>query len=108
MNKNEILEKSRKENQGTDLVEREAIMSASQKAVAVGGLLCMVLSFTDIFFLGKTFNYTLWGVYLSMTGTTLLVKYFHLRKIHELIFGILEIILAVGFITLYFLRFNAR
>ena len=106
MNKNEILEKSRQENKGTDLFEREAMNSASQKAIAVGGLLCMILSFGDVF-LGRTFNYALWGIYLSMTGTTLLVKYFHLRKIHELIFGIIEIGLAIGFILLHFLRFNA-
>lgn len=107
MDKNEILEKSRQENKGTDLFERDAMNSASQKAVAVGGLLCMFLSFTDIF-LGGSFNYTLWGVYLSMTGTTLLVKYLHLRKIHELIFGIIELVLAIAFIVLHFLRFNAR
>ncbi len=107
MNKNEILEKSRQENKGSDLVEKEALYEASQKAVAAGGILCMVISFFDIF-LGGSFNYTLWGVYLSMTGTTLLVKYFHLRKIHELIFGIIEIALAVGFVVMHFLRFNAR
>lgn len=107
MDKNEILEKSRQENKGTDLFERDAMNSASQKAVAVGGLLCMFLSFSDIL-LGGSFNYTLWGVYLSMTGTTLLVKYFHLRKLHELIFGIIELVLAIAFIVLHFLRFNAR
>lgn len=107
MDKNEILEKSRQENKGTDLFERDAMNSASQKAVAVGGLLCMFLSFADIL-LGGSFNYTLWGVYLSMTGTTLLVKYFHLRKPHELIFGIIELVLAIAFIVLHFLRFNAR
>lgn len=107
MNKNEILEKSRQENQGTDLVEREVINSAGQKAVAVGGLLCMLLTFSDVL-LGGSFNYSLWGIYLSMTGTTLLVKYFHLKKIHELLFGILEVALAVAFIALHFLRFHAR
>lgn len=106
MNKNEILEKSRQENQGTDLVEKEAMNSASQKAVAFGGILCMLLSFSNVL-LGGTFNYALWGVYLTMTGTTLLVKYYHLRKTHELIFGILEIALAVAFVVIHFVRFKA-
>ena len=106
MDKNEILEKSRQENKGTDLFERDAMNQASQKAVAVGGLVCMFLTFADLF-LGGSFNYTLWGIYLSMTGTTLLVKYFHLRKTHELIFGIAEIVLAIAFIVLHFLRFKA-
>ena len=107
MNKKEILEKSRQENKGTDLFERDAMNSASHKAIAVGGLVCMFLSFMDIFLSGS-FNYTLWGVYLSMTGTTLLVKYFHLKKIHELIFGIIELLLAIAFIVMHFLRYNAR
>lgn len=106
MNKNEILEKSRQENKGSDLVEKEALYEASQKAVAAGGILCMFISLIDIF-LGGSFNYTLWGVYLSMTGTILLVKYYHLRKTHELICGIMEIAAAVGFVVMHFLRFNA-
>lgn len=107
MNKKEILEKSRQENKGTDLFERDAMNAASHKAIAVGGLVCMFLSFMDIFLSGS-FNYTLWGVYLSMTGTTLLVKYLHLKKIHELIFGIIELGLAIAFIVMHFLRYNAR
>lgn len=107
MNKKEILEKSRQENRGTDLVEQEAVNLAGRKAVAVGGLLCMFISLMDVL-LGGHFNYALWGVLLSITGTTLLFKYFHLKKLHELIFGVIELLLAIAFVALYFLRYNAR
>jgi hypothetical protein len=41
MNKNEILDKSRKENKKLDEMERDALYRAGYMASVVGGLLCI-------------------------------------------------------------------
>ena len=49
-------------------------------------------------------NPATWAVYLSMTGTMLLVKYRYLKKKHELIFGLAQIALAVMFLVMYVIK----
>lgn len=102
MNKNEILEKSRQENKGRDEFEKYTIDAASSKAVAVGGILCCVIIFIEAFIFNKV-SFNMWAVYLAIAGTTLLVKFHYRRKKHELIFGIMELILAAVFVTIHFL-----
>ncbi|MCR5653538.1 MAG: DUF6442 family protein [Ruminococcus sp.] len=100
MNKEEILAKSREENKNQDEREKLAIAKASQNALAVGGILCaLMLIFNAIFC--KTFNYAVWGIYLAITGSSLLFKFVYLKKKHELIFGLIEIGLAIMFIVFY-------
>ena len=103
MDKNKILEKSRKENENQDEREKAVLAKAAQKAVAVGGMLCAVLLIVNMFF-NKAFNYAIWGIYLSMTGTMLLYKFICLKKKHELIFGVLQLIAAAAFIIVYFIN----
>lgn len=103
MNRDEILEKSREENQNHDEMERHALAKAGQKACAVGGLVCAAIIIIESVF-SEHVNFSTWTVYLSMTGTMLLTKYFLLKKKHELIFGIFQIILAVVFLALYIIR----
>lgn len=103
MNREEILEKSRRENRGMDEREREAFVQAGQKATAVGGLLCAVIIVLEAIFSAHV-SFSTWAVYLSMTGTILLVKYIRLREKHELIFGVFQIILAAVFFIMYVVR----
>lgn len=100
MNKNEILAKSREENKNQDEREKLAIAKASQKATFVGAIVCCIFIVLDIIF-DRGIFYPVYSIYLSMTGATLLFKYFYLKKKHELIFGIIELCIAVAFIVLY-------
>ncbi len=100
MNKEEILERSRKENSTQDEMERDAFVRSGQKACAVGGFVCVAIIILESIF-SDNVNYSTWSVYLSMTGTMLLVKYFHLKKKHELVFGTLQLILAAMFFIMY-------
>ena len=84
MNKDEILEKSRKENEAQDERERLTLAQAGRIATAVGGCVCAVIILLDAV-LSDAPSFAAWAVYLSMTGTTLLVKFLKLRKKHELL-----------------------
>lgn len=103
MNKNEILERSRKENKNQDEMERDAFLKAGQRACAIGGLVCMTIIIFEAVFSDHV-NFSIWAVYLSMTGTMLMVKYIRLKKKHELIFGLLQLGLAVTFLIMYIVQ----
>ena len=103
MNREEVLEKSRKENKNQDEMEKETLAKAGQRACAVGGLVCMVVILFEAIFTDSV-NFSTWAVYLSMTGTMLMVKYLRLKKKHELVFGLLQLTLAAVFLVIYIVR----
>lgn len=100
MNKEEILEKSRRENKGRDECERDALAQGGKIAAAVGGVVCAAVILLEAIF-SDFASYSTWAVYLSMTGSVLLVKFAKMRKKHELIFGALQILLALVFFAIY-------
>lgn len=102
MKKEEILASSRAENAGTDERERAAIAEGNKIASLVGGLVCAALIIYHAF-VSETPSFGAWAVYLSITGTTLFVKYLKLGRKHELIFGLLQIILALIFLITEFI-----
>ena len=103
MNREEILEKSRQDNRNRDEMEKDALIRAGQQACAVGGLVCGAVILLEAIF-AKQVSLSTWAVYLSMTGTMLLVKYFRLKKKHELVFGLAELALAAVFFIMYAVR----
>ena len=102
----EILAKSRQENKGPDEREKAATARAAQRGAAVGGLVCFLVLLINAI----TGNYSapatwaVWSVYLSITGTTLLLKYRELKSRHELVFGLIELALALLFFAIYITR----
>ena len=103
MNKDEILARSRNENKNRDEMEKEALAKAGQKACATGGLVCVLVIILEAVFTRQV-NMSTWAVYLSMTGTMLLTKYSLLKKKHEMIFGVMELILAAAFLIMYVIK----
>ncbi|MBE6836172.1 MAG: hypothetical protein J5877_02465 [Clostridia bacterium] len=104
MNKEEILAKNREDNKNQDEMEKNAFSNAGRTACAVGGILCMVILLLEVILTDNGPSLSLWAIYLSMTGTMLLVKYKSLRKTHELIFGLIQLALAVVFLVLHIMR----
>jgi hypothetical protein len=103
MDRNDILEKSRKENRNMDEMEKDALAKAGQRAFGIGGLVCaFIIVFEAI--VSDFASFSTWAVYFSMTGTTLLVKYSILKKKHELLFGLLQLALAIVFMCMYIKR----
>ena len=106
MNREEILAKSRKENKGNDERELAALARAGQVASAAGGFVCVAILILEAIL--SDYNsrvvYAIWAVYLTITGTTLLAKYIKLKKKHELICGLIELIIAAAFLIMYIIR----
>lgn len=101
MDKKEILSKSRADNAGTDEREKSAIAESNKIAALVGGLVCAALIIYDAA-TQEHQSFGPWAVYLSITGTTLFVKYLKLGQKHELVFGLAQLALALTFLIAEF------
>lgn len=103
MNKDEILEKSRQENKHKDEMEKEVFLKAGQRSCAVGSIICALIIVLETFFADHV-NLSILALYFAMTGTMLLSKYSKLKKIHELIFGSIQLVLSAICMVLYIMR----
>jgi uncharacterized membrane protein HdeD (DUF308 family) len=103
MDREEILKRSRDEYSGRDEMEKDTLVKAGQLAFTVGGLACALVLILEAIFADHV-NPATWFVYLSMTGTNLMVKYVKMRKKHELVFGILQLALALVFLVMFILK----
>jgi hypothetical protein len=81
MNKEEILSKARKENNGVDEVERAAKTEAARISMATGAAACMLLNFLDALYLETdVIGEACWIIYGIMVSTSLLVQGIELKK----------------------------
>ncbi len=103
MEKNEILEASRKENKNKDLVEIEAIRHAGNLASAVCVLLCFVLSLLASTLAG-TILYSPWVIYFSTVGTNWCVRAAKLKRKSDWCVAVMFILLAVLALVGFVLR----
>lgn len=88
MNKEEILKKSRQENQNKDLAELDVTAQAGNIAGRVGACICILLSvifhrFTNTLFCSP------WIIYFSILGTHYFVKYSKLKRKSDLSLSVL-------------------
>ena len=100
MNREEILEKSRRENKGTDEMELIVLNSAGKLAAQIGMLICCVVAVLQVSFT-DSMSYESWMIYFSILGTLFTVKYVKLHKKHELLLAILFSALFVFFTVLF-------
>lgn len=100
MDKDEILERSRKENKDMDFVEAEVLSKANSVALNVGMVVCCLLSILHAIF-RETVDLGAWTVYFSALTTTMIFKFVKLHKRHELILGLFYGACAVMFFVLY-------
>lgn len=100
MDRDEILAMSRQENQKQDEMERDTLVRAGRVACAVGGLVCMAVIILEAIFSDHV-NMSTWAVLLSITGTMLLMKYMRQKKVHELVFAVLQLALAAAFFVMH-------
>lgn len=100
MNKEEILAKSRKENEKMDEMEQSAQAKAGKLAMGIGGVLCMVFLLLDFIRTGEV-NHCLYVVNLGMYSIFHFVIHKKIRKKEDLVFGILHGALAVFFLGVY-------
>ena len=98
MNKENILESSRRENKNRDLAEMEVTAQAGNIAGRVGATVCVVLTLIFRIFTSP------WVVYFSILTTHTLVKYAKLKRKTDLILGILYLAMCLTFFAFFILR----
>lgn len=86
MNKDEILEKSRKENSQKDPYEMEVNLNASQMGSICAVALCLILFVIQIL-VGGGMNYGLWSIIMSANGGSAIYKGIKLSNRNNLILG---------------------
>lgn len=101
MEKDEILKKSREENKNRDFVEAEALNRANAIALAVGVIVCGVVSILRGLLTEKGTEPAVWTVMFGMMSAGMLVKFVKLRRRHELLLGLLYLGFCVFFFALY-------
>lgn len=95
MNKEEILEISRRENKNKDIYEHEILKQASSSSIIVMMILAAVFFIVQIF-VGGGMNWGIWALVFSVNMTSFWVKYIKLRHKHELVMAIAYTILVAA------------
>ena len=83
MTKEEILEQSRKENNDKDIFDFEVQKIAARTAFYSSFGLCALVSILSWIF-AKSVSAQCWMIFFGMLTVSFFVKYFKLKKLHEL------------------------
>ena len=99
MNKEEILMKSRKENEGKpDELEIAAFGKAARVGMLTGGSICIVLILVSRWILNRPeIALAGWTIFCSMQAGSNIVMYKHLKTSEKLVSAIINTVFAVGF-----------
>lgn len=106
MNKDEILRKSREDNEGRhDEREMLAFGTASRVGMLVGALICVALVLSSEFlFHIPEIGLVGWLVYFSMQGSSNIVLYRNLQNRMHLWWGLIEIAVAIVFVVVLIIK----
>ena len=106
MDKDEILKMSREENEGRhDEREMIAYGTASRVGMFVGAIICAVLVFaSELLFHIPEIGLVGWLVYFAMQGSGNIVLYKDLKNRRNLIWGVVEIAVAIAFAVVLVIR----
>lgn len=100
MNKEEILERSRKENKNQDIYEKEVIIQGNRYACIAAGVLATIFFVIQIFTDGGM-NYGLYAVVFSMPMAGFWIKYIRMHKKHELLVAICYTVMVLIFFAVH-------
>lgn len=103
MDKDDILAKSRQENQGIDEYERVVQEKAGRISMQVGMLACCGAAVLQAALTGRV-SKTSWMIYFSILATTFWVKHHYLHRRHELLVAILYTFLFLFFAALFYME----
>ena len=103
MDKEKILESSRKENKNRDLVELEVAARAGHSAGRVGAAVCVLLSLV-VRLLTDSYLLSPWIIYFSIITTHSLVKYARLRRKTDLVLSLVYLAMCLSFLVFFVLR----
>lgn len=103
MNKDDILEKSRRENKGPDEMEQYVMAAAGKIAAMVGMLVCGIVATLQLIFT-DTIGYESWMIYFSILATNFIVKYVKRHSKHELWVAVIYTVLFIMSAILFLIR----
>ena len=98
MEKEDILEISRREHQNRDLAELEASVQAGNLAGRVGAGVCCLVRAVHTVLLGP------WVIYFSILGTHALVKFLKLKRKTDLVLTVLYLVMFLLFLVFFIRR----
>lgn len=107
MNREEILQASRKENKSKDLAELEVSYRAGNIAWRVGAMVCCLISVIS-FWITDTMLYSPWIIYFSILGTNSLVKYLKIKRKSDLVLTILFLSMCILGLVFFILRLTGE
>lgn len=96
MNKEDILERSRKENKNQDVFEKEVMKEGGNIGAIVAAILATIFFVIQIA-LGEGMNYGLYAVVFSILATGFVVKAIRLKRVHEIVVAIIYIVAVLLF-----------
>lgn len=102
MNRDEILARSRAENQGNDEYERAVLEKAGRISAKAGMLACCAVALLEVAVTGRV-SFASWLIYFSILASTFWVKYRCQRQKHELAVALIYTGLGIFFASLFVL-----
>ena len=93
MTKEEILEQSRKENKNKDTYDLEVQKTAATVAYFASFGLCVLVSAIN-WILARKVSAQVWIVFFGMLSVAFFVKFFKMKKLHELF-------VALGYLAIF-------
>ncbi len=96
MNKEEILAKSRKDNQNGDEREIQIIFNASKIGMIVGGILSLMMVLFSRIFNEPILGLSAWTIYYAMFGGSHLYRFIQTKKKVRLLQAIIGIVVGLA------------
>ena len=100
MNKDDILARSRAENQGSDEYEKQILEKAGKLAAQVGMVACCMIAAVSVLVTERV-NSACWVIYFSIYATLFWTKYRHLKRRHELTLAVISTAVGLLFLALF-------
>ena len=100
MNKDDILARSRAENQGNDEYEKQVLEKAGKLSAQVGMVVCCIIAVASVAVTGRV-NSSCWIIYFSIHATIFWTKYRRLHNRHELGLAIISTLVGMLFLGLF-------
>ena len=100
MDKDDILAKSRAENNGSDEYERQVLEKAGKLSSQVGLMVCCFIAAFSVIRTDRM-NNGCWVIYFSIHATIFWVKYRGLGRRHELIMAVISTLVGLLFLGLF-------
>lgn len=100
MNKDDILAKSRAENNGNDEYERQILEKAGKLAAQVGLVACCIIAAVSVAVTDRV-NNACWVIYFSIHATLFWTKWRHLKVRHELLLAVVSTVVGLLFLGLF-------